>query len=127
MARREIIQPVNLPATNPSYSQAVKVGEIVFAAGQIGIDPQTGKLVGDNMADQTRQALENLSSILRAAGSSLEQVAKTTVYIVDMDQWNSMNNVYMSYFSDNPPAKTTVEVSKLALGALVEIEAIAAT
>src|SRR6476469_8013547 len=113
MAKREIIQSPDLPAANPSYSQAVKVGEIVYAAGQIGIDPKTRKLVGDDMAEQTRQALENLSSILRAAGSSLEKVAKTTVFLVDMNQWGSMNDVYMSYFRHSPPAKTTVEVTRL--------------
>jgi len=127
MAKREIIQTDQLQPANPSYSQAVKVGDVVYAAGQIGVDPKTGKLVSNNMADQTRQAIENLSVILRTAGSSLEKVAKTTVYIVDMNQWGPMNEVYMSYFRQSPPAKTTVEVSKLALGALVEIEAIAAT
>ena len=126
MAKREIVQSAELPPTNPSYSQAVKLGDVVYAAGQIVVDPKTGKLVSDNMADQTRQALENLSVILQAAGSSLGQVAKTTVYIVDMNQWAAMNDVYMSYFRQSPPAKTTVEVSKLSLGALVEIEAIAA-
>ena len=86
MAKREIIQTDQLQPANPSYSQAVKVGDVVYAAGQIGVDPKTGKLVSNNMADQTRQAIENLSVILRTAGSSLEKVAKTTVYIVDMNQ-----------------------------------------
>ena len=126
MAKREIIQSAELPPANPSYSQAVKMGDVVYAAGQIGVDPKTGKLVSEDMADQTRQALENLSLILQTAGSSLAKVAKTTVYIVDMKLWGAMNDVYMSYFRQSPPAKTTVAVSGLALGALVEIEAIAA-
>jgi len=127
MTQREIVQIPELPPANPSYSQAVKVGEVVYVAGQIGTDPKTGKLISNNMADQTRQALANLDVILRAAGSAIEKTAKTTIYIVDMNQWESMNKVYVSYFPQNPPAKTTVEVGKLALGALVEIEAIAAT
>jgi 2-iminobutanoate/2-iminopropanoate deaminase len=127
MPFRQTIQCANVPPTNLSYSQAVNVGGVVHTAGQIGVDPKTGKLVSDNMADQTRQALDNLSAILRAAGSSMELVAKTTIYIVDMSRWGQMNEVYMRFFPDDPPAKTTVEVRGLALGALVEIEAIAAT
>jgi 2-iminobutanoate/2-iminopropanoate deaminase len=126
MPLRETIHCADVPTANPSYSQAVKVAGVVYAAGQIGVDPKTGRLVNDNMADQTRQALDNLSAILRAAGSSMKLVAKTTVYIVDMGRWGQMNEVYMSFFPHDPPAKTTVEVSGLALGALVEIEAIAA-
>lgn len=126
MPLRETIHCADVPPANPSYTQAVKVAGMVYAAGQIGVDPKTGTLVNDNMADQTRQALDNLKAVLRAAGSSMEMVAKTTIYIVDMSQWGLMNDVYVSFFPQDPPAKTTVEVSKLALGALVEIEAIAA-
>ena len=125
MAKPEIIQVANLPPANPSYSQATRVGNVVYVAGQIGIDGSK-QLVSSDVAAQTRQALENMRAILETAGSSLDRVAKTTIYMVDMNDWGAMNEVYMSYFRENPPAKTTVEVSRLALGALVEIEAIAA-
>ena len=125
MAKPEPIRTEDLPPTNPSYSQAVRAGEVIYAAGQIGFDPQTGQLVSSEIVEQTRQALANLATILKAAGSSLGAVVKTTVYMVNMSDWEAMNEVYMQYFRENPPAKTTVEVSRLALGALIEIEAVA--
>lgn len=125
MARLEIIKTPDLPPANPSYNQAVKVGDLIYVAGQIGIDPKAGQLVSNEIADQTKQALDNLATILRAAGSSLDKVVKTTIFMVNMDSWAAMNEVYMRYFRDNQPAKTTVEVSRLALRALIEIEAVA--
>jgi 2-iminobutanoate/2-iminopropanoate deaminase len=126
MAQRNIISTPELPPLNVTYSQAVKIGEMIYVAGQIGADPATGQLVTQEIKGQTERALENLKVILRAAGSSFDKVVKTTIYMVNMEEWGAMNEVYATYFRENPPAKTTVEVRRLALGALIEIEAIAA-
>ena len=107
------------------YSQAVRVGNFVFAAGQLAIDPAVGKLIEGDVAIQTRQVLTNLSAVLEAAGSSLDRVVKTTVFLKDMGQFKAMNAVYGEFLHSDPPARSTVEVAALPLGALVEIEAIA--
>jgi 2-iminobutanoate/2-iminopropanoate deaminase len=107
------------------YSQAVVAGGFVFTAGQLGLDPQTGELVGADVAAQTRQALNNLKNIVEAAGSSLERVVKTTVFLTDFGNFGAMNGVYAEFFPAEPPARSTVEVGPLAKGALVEIEAVA--
>ena len=124
--KREIISTDKAPAAVGPYSQAVRVGDFVFAAGQVAIDPAAGKLIeeGDGAA-QTRQVLTNLSAVLEAAGSSLDRVVKTTVFLKDMGQFKAMNAVYAEFFPSDPPARSTVEVAALPLGALVEIEAIA--
>jgi 2-iminobutanoate/2-iminopropanoate deaminase len=98
-----------------------------FAAGQVAIDPAAGKLIEGDVATQTRQVLTNLSTVLEAAGSSLDRVAKTTVFLKNMDQFKVMNAVYGEFFSSDPPARSTIEAAALPLGALVEIEAIAVT
>ena len=123
--KREIISTDKAPAAVGPYSQAVRVGDFVFAAGQVAIDPAAGKLIeeGDGAA-QTRQVLTNLSAVLEAAGSSLDRVVKTTVFLKDMGQFKVMNAVYTEFFPLDPPARSTIEVA-LPLGALVEIEAIA--
>lgn len=126
MTPRNIISTPELPPLNPTYSQAVRVGDLIYVAGQIGVDPTTGQLVTSEIRGQTQQTLENLKVILHAGGSSIERVVKTTIYMVNMEEWGAMNEVYASYFRENPPAKTTVEVRRLALGALIEIEAIGA-
>lgn len=122
---RDIIATDKAPAAIGPYSQAVRVDSTVFTAGQIAIDPAMGKLIEGDIAAQTRQVLTNLSSVLQAAGSSLERVVKTTVFLANMDDFPAMNAVYGEFFPHDPPARSTVEVSRLPAGALVEIEAIA--
>ena len=122
--KREIISTDKAPAAVGPYSQAVRVGDLVFTAGQVALDPATGKLVEGGIEEQTRQVLQNLAAVLEAAGSSLDKVVKTTVFLKDMGDFAAMNAVYAEFFPTDPPARSTVEVSALALGALVEIEAI---
>jgi 2-iminobutanoate/2-iminopropanoate deaminase len=99
---------------------------MVYISGQLGIDPATGKLVEGGQVAEYRQALTNLAAILKAAGSSLQRVVKTTIYMTDVDQLSELNQVYGEFFRENAPAKTGVEVSRLAMGGSIEIEAIAA-
>ena len=115
-----------MPTVNPTYNHAVRLGDAIYVSGQIGIDPATGKLVSGGQVVEYRQALENLKVILRAAGSSLERVVKTTIYMTDVTELSDLNKVYAEFFPHDPPAKTGVEVSGLALGAKIEIEAVAA-
>lgn len=111
------------PAVGP-YSQAVIAGDLIFTAGQLGIDPQTGKLA-EGIEAQTRQALTNLGAILGAAESSLDGVVKVTVFLAHIEEFAAMNTVYAEFFPLQPPARSTVEVAQLPQGALVEIEVIA--
>jgi len=122
--KREIVSTDKAPAAVGPYSQAVRVGDLVFTAGQVALDPATGKLVEGGIEEQTRRVLQNLAAVLEAAGSSLDRVVKTTVFLKDMGDFAAMNAVYAEFFPTDPPARSTVEVSALALGALVEIEAI---
>jgi 2-iminobutanoate/2-iminopropanoate deaminase len=103
----------------------VRAGDLVFASGQIPIDPQTGEFVAGGVAEQTEQVLRNLSAVLEAAGASLGQVLKTTVFLADMNDFAAMNEVYGRHFKEEPPARATVEASRLPRDARVEIEAIA--
>ena len=112
------------PFQGAPYNQAIRVGELVFVAGQLGLKPGDAAVEGDIVA-QTDQVLRNLASILEAAGSSLANLVKTTVYLVDLGDFAAMNEVYARYVGDRPPARATIEVSKLPSGALVEIEAVA--
>jgi 2-iminobutanoate/2-iminopropanoate deaminase len=107
------------------YSQGIKVSGFVFTAGQVALDPRSGELVAGGISEQTGRALENLSAILAAAGSSLSQVVKTTVFLVDMADFAAMNEVYGRAFGTHRPARSTVAVAALPRGARVEIEAIA--
>ena len=111
------------PAVGP-YSQAVIAGDLIFTAGQLGIDPQTGKLA-EGIEAQTRQALTNLGAILGAASSSLDRVVKATVFLAHIEEFAAMNTVYAEFFPLQPPARSTVEVAQLPRGALVQIEVIA--
>lgn len=122
---REVISTPNAPAAVGPYSQAVRVGNLVFTAGQIAIDPKLGRLIEGDVAAQTRQVLKNLTAVLEAAGSSLTQVVKTTVFLQDIHDFAAMNAVYAEFFPESPPARSTVQVAALPLGALVEIEAMA--
>ena len=107
------------------YSQAMKLGEFVYTAGQIALDPATMEIAGDDVATQTDRVMRNLQAILEKSGSGLGSVLKTTVYLADMDDFAAMNEVYGAYFSDHRPARSTVEVSELPKNVLVEIDAIA--
>jgi 2-iminobutanoate/2-iminopropanoate deaminase len=124
-AVRERIQTENAPAAIGPYSQAIKAGGFVFASGQIPIDPQTGQFVAGGIAEQTRQVLKNLGAVLEAAGSSLDLVVKTTVFLADMKEFSGMNEVYATFFSSPPPARATVAAAGLPRDARVEIEAVA--
>jgi 2-iminobutanoate/2-iminopropanoate deaminase len=123
MSHRPVVgEGVPVPAS--PYSPGVILGNIVLCSGQLGTDPETGQLL-EGVEAQTRQALANLQVLLKAAGSSLGNVAKTTVFLQDMADFPTMNKVYAEAFGDNRPARSTVAVAGIALGALVEIEAIA--
>lgn len=122
--QREVIRAEEAPAPVGPYSQAIRVDNSVFAAGQLGLDGKTGKLA-DGVQAQTRQALDNLASVLEAAGTSLANAVKTTVFLADLNDFAAMNEVYAEYFPHDPPARSAVQVARLPLDALVEIEAIA--
>jgi 2-iminobutanoate/2-iminopropanoate deaminase len=122
---KKIVNTVRAPAAIGPYSQAVDAGDFVFVAGQVPIVPAEGKIVAERVAGQTRQVLENIKEILAAAGLGLENVVKTTVFLRSMGDFREMNEVYAAYFANDPPARATVEVAGLPLGALVEIEAVA--
>jgi len=122
---RKRIQTENAPAAIGPYSQAIKAGGFVFCSGQVAIVPQTGQFVAGGVAEQTEQVLKNLSAVLEAAGSSLDQVVKTTVFLADMKEFSAMNEVYARFFSEPPPARATVAAAGLPRDARVEIEAVA--
>ena len=126
MTDPKIISVHDLPTTNPTYNHAVRLGDTIYVSGQIGIDQATGKLVSGGQIAEYRQALRNLEIILHAAGTSLLRVVKTTIYMTDVSQLAELNLIYAEFFSESPPAKTGVQVSRLASGAKIEIEAIAA-
>jgi 2-iminobutanoate/2-iminopropanoate deaminase len=117
----------NAPAAIGPYSQAIVINSFVFAAGQIPINPATHKLVEGGIEEQTRQVLDNVKAVLEAAGSSLRSVVKTTVFLTYLGNFAAMNAIYAEYFNaDPPPARSTVQVADLPLGAMIEIECIAA-
>jgi 2-iminobutanoate/2-iminopropanoate deaminase len=123
---RDVVATAAAPAAIGPYSQAVRVGNLVFCSGQIALDPKTGQMVaaGDVVA-QTRQVMANLTAVLEAAGATLAQVAKTTIFLVDLGDFTAVNQVYGESFPSAPPARATVQVSRLPRDARVEIEAIA--
>ena len=113
------------PFQGAPYSQAIKAAGLVFVAGQVSLRPDHGEIVGDTIQEQTEQVLSNLRAILEAAGSGLDRLVKTTVFLQSLDDFAGMNEVYKQHVGDQPPARSTVEVAKLPSGALVEIEAVA--
>lgn len=122
---KKIIHTEHAPAAVGPYSQAIVANGFVFTAGQIPLIPSEGKLIEGDVQVQTRQSLENLRAVLEAAGSNLENVVKTTVFLDSMDDFAKMNAIYAEFFGDNPPSRSAVEAARLPLGALVEIEAVA--
>lgn len=122
---RTVIATDQAPAAVGPYSQAIRAGKLVFTAGQIPMDPNTGQLIEGDIQAQTRRVLLNLQAVLEAAGSSLSQVVKTTVFLQDMGNFKAMNQVYAEFFTANPPARSAVQAAALPLGVGIEIEAVA--
>ena len=122
---RQAISPADAPAPGGPYSHAVRVGDLVFAAGQIGTDPATGELDGATAAQQARRALANLATILESADSGLDRLVKVTVFLVDIADWTSVNEVYAELVPEPFPARSALAVRELPKGARVEIEAVA--
>jgi 2-iminobutanoate/2-iminopropanoate deaminase len=125
MTQRTRIATSDAPAAIGPYSQAIASGDFIFCSGQVALDPASGELGPDDVQTQTRRALENLSAVLSAGGATLGDVVKTTVFLVRMDDFAAMNEVYGEYFASEPPARSTIAVAALPKGARVEIEAIA--
>ena len=124
--QRTVLSTKKAPAAIGPYSQGIVAGQtLVFTAGQIAINPETGEIVSGDIKTQTRQVLENIRAILEAAGATLASVVKTTVFLIDLGDFSAMNEVYGSYFPQSPPARSTVEVARLPRDVRVEIEAIA--
>jgi 2-iminobutanoate/2-iminopropanoate deaminase len=122
---RQVIHTDHAPKAIGPYSQAIRVGEFIFCAGQTPLDPATMQLVEGDIETQTRRVLQNLSVVVEAAGSSMDRVVKTTVFLLDMNDFTRMNAVYAEFFPANPPARSTVQVARLPRDARVEIELIA--
>ncbi|MBC8507184.1 MAG: RidA family protein [Anaerolineales bacterium] len=122
---KEVITTKDAPKAIGPYSAGVRTGNLIFSAGQLGIDPLTGEFVSDEVVEQTRQALKNLKAILDAGGSAMENVLKTTVFLRDMNDFAAMNAVYAEFFTENFPARSAVQVARLPKDAAVEIEAVA--
>ena len=122
---RKVITSAQAPKAIGPYSVAIRTGNLVFASGQLGLDPQNGNLVPGGIEDETRQALTNLRQVLADSGSGMQAVVKTTVFLKDMADFPKMNAVYAEFFPENPPARSTVQVAALPRGGSVEIEATA--
>ncbi len=122
---RQVIATTQAPQAIGPYSQAIAAGSLVFCSGQIALDPASGQMSTGDVTEQTHQALRNLQAVLQAAGTDLGQIVKTTVFLVDMSDFAAMNAVYATYFTDRPPARSTIAVAALPRGARVEVECIA--
>ena len=122
---KRIVSTTDAPAAVGPYSQAVRVGQFVFTAGQIPLDPKTGVIVSDDISEQARRVLDNLTAVLKAENLTFSHIVKTTIFLTDMADFQAVNEVYATYFSDIPPARSTDAVSALPKGARVEIECIA--
>src|ERR1051325_11512475 len=122
---KEIIATDHAPQAIGPYSQVVRAGNLIFASGQIPIDPATKEFVAGDIAEQTEQVLKNLTAVFKAAGVGMDQIVKTTAFRADMNDFTAMNEVYARYFAENPPARATVQAARLPRDAKVEIEAIA--
>jgi 2-iminobutanoate/2-iminopropanoate deaminase len=125
MSGRRVIRTEEAPQAIGPYSQAVAAGGFVYVAGQLALDPKTGQLVPGDVRMQTKRVMENITAILEGAGSSLAAVVKTTVFLRDLNDFGAMNEIYGSYFQEDPPARSTVQVAKLPRDGAVEIEVVA--
>lgn len=122
---RTKISTTNAPAAIGPYSQAIRIGQFIYTSGQIALNPVDGTLVGDDVQTQTQQVMHNLQAVLDSAGTSLDNVVKTTVFLVRMSDFQAMNTIYATYFGEPAPARSTVAVAELPRKALVEIECVA--
>jgi 2-iminobutanoate/2-iminopropanoate deaminase len=122
---KKIIATSDAPAAIGPYSQAIRSGNFIFCSGQIPLEPKSGQIVSDDIGDQTRRVLDNISGLLKSEGLSLADVVKTTIFLTDLGNFQIVNEIYGSYFKNQPPARSTVQVSALPKGARVEIEVIA--
>ena len=122
---KKIVSTNEAPAAVGPYSQAVRVGQFVFTAGQIPLDPKSGAIVSQDISEQAHRVLDNLTAVLAAENLTFNHIVKTTIFLTDMNDFQAVNEVYAKYFSDQPPARSTVAVSALPKGARVEIECIA--
>ena len=122
---KKIISTSEAPAAIGPYSQAVRSGNFLFCSGQIPLDPKSGQIVSGNIATQTRRVLDNIGAVLKAEGLTFENIVKTTIFLTDLGDFQTVNETYGSYFKQQPPARSTVQVSALPKGAKIEIEAIA--
>ena len=127
MAEKSVVRTDNAPAPfqGAPYSQAVRYGDLLFVAGQVALKPDHDQIVGEGIEEQTQQVCENLKAILEAAGSSFEQVLNTTIYLTDFGDFPKLNEVYGRYVGDNPPARATIQIAGLPMGARVEIAVVA--
>jgi 2-iminobutanoate/2-iminopropanoate deaminase len=123
---KKIISTDEAPAAIGPYSQAVRTGRFLFCSGQIPLDPKSGEIVAGDITAQTRRVLDNIAAVLRAEGLSFDNVVKTTIFLTNLGDFQTVNQIYGSYFKQNPPARSTVQVAGLPKGANVEIEVIAA-
>ncbi len=123
--KREVIATDHAPAAVGPYSQAIRIGDFIYTAGQIPLVPKTGTLVEGDIQAQTQQVMQNLSYVLEAAGSALSNIIKTTIFVTDLADFAKINETYGNFFNNAPPARSTVQVAALPLGANVEIEAVA--
>lgn len=121
---RKVIASSKAPAAVGPYSQGIQVGELLFISGQLPLDPSSGMMVSDDVAAQTRQVLENIKAIVEEAGSTLADVVKVTIYLIDLEHFGLVNEIYAQYFTADPPARVCVEVSRLPRDAAVEMDAI---
>ena len=122
---KKIISTSDAPAAIGPYSQAIRSGDLLFCSGQIPLDPKSGQMVSDDITAQTRRVLENISGLLKGEGLSMSDVVKTTIFLTDLGNFQIVNEIYGSYFNNQPPARSTVQVSALPKGAKIEIEVIA--
>ncbi len=122
---KKIVSTKDAPGAVGPYSQAIRCGAMLFCAGQIPLNPQSGQIESEDISAQTKQVLENVSAVLRAANLNFGHVVKTTIFLTSMGDFQTVNEIYATYFKENPPARSTVEVSALPKGAKVEIEVIA--
>lgn len=125
MPIRDVISTKEAPGAIGPFSQAIRAGGLVFVSGQVGMDPATGRLIDGDTAAQTERVLRNVSAVLAAAGTGLDRVVRAGVFLADLNDFAAMNAVYGRFFPVDPPARTTVEVSRLPLGAAVEIDVVA--
>ncbi len=125
-ADREIVEAEGAPAAIGPYSHAVRSGGLLFCSGQIPLDPSTGELAGETAAEQARRCLENLQAVCAAGGTTLERAVRLTIYMTDLGEFAAVNEVYGSFFGEQPPARVTVGVAQLPKGAYVEIDAVVA-